>query len=199
MTNQYVLPPISSDTQPVIRQSIGFTAVGLLVSGFLYCCIQVGIAQVTFPDQANGSMVLNKGQIVGSSLVAQKFQSAAYFHSRPSAIDYNPMSLGGSNMAVSNPALQHLIQERKTKFAESNGISPDDAPLEMITASGSGIDPDISPRSAQLQAQRIANARGIDKERILSLIQTHTQSKQFGVFGQARVNVLMLNLALDRL
>lgn len=199
MTTQYEMQPISTEAQPVLRQSIGFIAVGLLGSGLLYCLLQVGIAQTTFPHQANGSVITQNNQIVGSSLVAQNFQTAQYFHSRPSAINYDPMSVGGSNLAVSNPDLQVLIEERRMSFAQLNGISPSEVPLEMLAASGSGIDPDISPESAQLQAKRIAKTRHLTEQQVIDLINAQIEPKQFGVFGQARVNVLQLNLALDQL
>lgn len=197
MTHQ--IPPISSKTQPLLRQSIGLIAVGLLGSGLLYCILQVAIAQTIFPHQANGSVLTQHQQAIGSSLVAQNFQSSRYFHARPSAIDYDPMALGGSNLALSNPQLQQLIAQRRAVFAQFNDISPEDVPLEMLTTSGSGIDPDISMESAQLQLKRIAKSRGITEQQVATLLRTHLQTKQFGLFGQERINVLQLNLALDQL
>ncbi|MDM1020395.1 potassium-transporting ATPase subunit KdpC [Acinetobacter sp. VNK23] len=199
MNMQQQLAAISNEKQPVLRQSIGLVAIGFLICGVLYCAVNVSIAQIIFPAQANGSLIEHQGKMVGSALVAQSFTGSQYFHPRPSVVDYNPQSVGGSNLAVSNPDLQQQIAERRTEFAHENGIHPQDVPNEMLTASGSGIDPDISPQSALLQLKRVAQQRQLTEKQVENVIKQHIQPKQFGLFGQERVNVLQLNLALDQL
>ncbi|MCY6410748.1 potassium-transporting ATPase subunit KdpC [Acinetobacter sp. VNH17] len=199
MNMQQQLAAISNEKQPVLRQSIGLVMVGFMLGGVLYCAVNVSIAQIIFPEQANGSLIEHQGKMVGSALVAQPFTGQQYFHPRPSAVSYNPQSVGGSNLAVSNPDLQQQITERRTEFAHENGINPQDVPNEMLTASGSGIDPDISPQSALLQLKRVAQHRQLTEQQVENVVKQHIQPKQFGLFGQERVNVLQLNLALDQL
>jgi K+-transporting ATPase ATPase C chain len=159
----------------------------------------VALAQWLFPQQANGSVLKQQGQIVGSRLVGQPFVSARYFHSRPSASNYNVDAMAGSNLAMANPELQQLIQTRAAQFAQKNQITKQQVPDDMITASGSGIDPHISPESALLQLKRVAAQRQLPEPQLRQLVQQHIQPAQFGLYGQARVNVLELNLALDQL
>ncbi|WHP05897.1 MULTISPECIES: potassium-transporting ATPase subunit KdpC [Acinetobacter] len=199
MNMQQQLAAISNEKQPVLRQSIGLVTVGFILCGVLYCAVNVSIAQIIFPAQANGSLIEHQGKMMGSALVAQPFTGQQYFHPRPSAVDYNPPSVGGSNLAVSNPDLQQQIAERRAKFAHENAINPQDVSNEMLTASGSGIDPDISPQSALLQLKRVAQHRQLTEQQVENVIKQHIQPKQFGLFGQERVNVLQLNLALDQL
>lgn len=199
MNMQQQLEAISNEKQPVLRQGIGLVTVGFMLCGVLYCAVNVSIAQIIFPEQANGSLIEHQGKMVGSALVAQSFTGSQYFHPRPSVVDYNPQSVGGSNLAVSNPDLQQQIAERRAKFAQENGINPKDVPNEMLTASGSGIDPDISPESALLQLKRVAQQRQLTEQQVENVVKQHIQPKQYGLFGQERVNVLQLNLALDQL
>ena len=199
MNMQQQLAAISNEKQPVLRQSIGLVTVGFILCGVLYCAVNVSIAQIIFPEQANGSLIEHQGKMVGSALVAQAFTGQQYFHPRPSAVSYNPQSVGGSNLAVSNPDLQQQIAERRREFAHENGIHPQDVPNEMLTASGSGIDPDISPESALLQLKRVAQHRQLTEQQVENVVKQHIQPKQYGLFGQERVNVLQLNLALDQL
>ena len=191
--------PLSTDTHAILRPSLGLIAIGFLVAGVLYCSSSVLFAQFLFPKQANGSLIELNGKIVGSSLVGQNFVRADYFHARPSAVNYNVDAMSGSNMAVSNPDLQKKMQERKQAFAQQNQIAEQQVPSDMLTASASGIDPDISPQAALLQVKRIAQQRHLPEQQLEKLLQQHIQSAQFGVYGSSRVNVLELNLALDRL
>lgn len=191
--------PLSTEAQSMLRPGMGLVLVGFLMAGLLYTTASVSIAQLIFPTQANGGLIELNGTIVGSSLVGQPFSSEQYFHGRPSAVSYNVDAMAGSNLAISNPELQKQINERTVQFAHRHHISEQQVPNEMITASGSGIDPDISPESALLQVKRVAGQRHLAEQQLRDLVQQQIQPAQFGVYGQARVNVLQLNLALDQL
>lgn len=191
--------PLSTEAQSMLRPGMGLVLVGFLMAGLLYTTASVSIAQLIFPTQANGSLIELNGTIVGSRLVGQPFSSEQYFHGRPSAVSYNVAAMAGSNLAISNPELQKQISERTVQFAHRHHISEQQVPNEMITASGSGIDPDISPESALLQVKRVAGQRHLAEQQLRDLVQQQIQPAQFGVYGQARVNVLQLNLALDQL
>lgn len=180
------------------RASIGLVVVGFVLSGALYSTASVSVAQLIFPEQANGSLIERDGKIIGSSLVGQQIKSAAYFQSRPSASNYSVDGMSGSNLAVSNPQLQKQIRERSIAFVQSNQIGGAQVPDDMITASGSGIDPDISPEAAQLQIKRVAQQRRLGEQEVRQLVMQYTQTPQFGLYGKPRVNVLKLNLALDQ-
>ncbi|WEV48350.1 potassium-transporting ATPase subunit KdpC [Acinetobacter sp. ESL0695] len=190
---------ISEEKQPVIRQSIGLMVLGFIGTGLIYCVLQTNIAQLIFPFQANGSVIQQQSKAVGSLLVAQNFHNPRYFQARPSAINYDPMAMGGSNLAISNPDLLKHISERRQQFAKFNDADLQSVPLDMLTASGSGIDPEISPESAALQISRVAKQRHIAIDEIQKLVNAYTYDKQFGFLGMPRVNVLQLNLALDAL
>ncbi|ENU24935.1 K+-transporting ATPase, C subunit [Acinetobacter proteolyticus] len=191
--------PLSNPVHSILRPSFGLILVGLLVAGVLYSAVSVSIAQLIFPKQANGSLIELDGRIVGSSLVGQNFVGGQYFHGRPSAVSYSVDGMAGSNLAVSNPDLQKQIKERTVQFAQDNHILEQKVPNDMVTASGSGIDPDISPESALLQVKRVAELRHLAEQQVRDLVQQQIQPAQFGLYGQARVNVLQLNLALDQL
>ncbi|ENX63110.1 MULTISPECIES: potassium-transporting ATPase subunit KdpC [Acinetobacter] len=191
--------PLSNPVHVILRPSLGLILVGFLVAGVLYSAVSVSIAQLIFPKQANGSLIQLDGRIVGSSLVGQHFVGEQYFHGRPSAVSYSVDGMAGSNLAVSNPDLQKQIKERTVQFAQHNHISEQHVPNDMVTASGSGIDPDISPESALLQVKRVAEQRHLAEQQLRDLVQQQIQPAQFGLYGQARVNVLQLNLALDQL
>ena len=191
--------PLSSETQSLLRPSIGLILVGFLIAGVLYSTASVSIAQLIFPKQANGSLIELDGNVVGSSLVGQNFVSEQYFQGRPSAVSYSVDGMAGSNLAISNPDLQKQIKERTAQFAQNNQMTEKQVPNEMVTASGSGIDPDISPESALLQVKRVAQQRHLPEQQVRDLVQQQIQPAQFGIYGQARVNVLQLNLALDQL
>ncbi|PKF36211.1 potassium-transporting ATPase subunit KdpC [Acinetobacter proteolyticus] len=191
--------PLSNPVHSILRPSLGLILVGFLVAGVLYSAVSVSIAQLIFPQQANGSLIELDGRIVGSSLVGQHFVGEQYFHGRPSALSYNVDGMAGSNLAVSNPDLQKQIKERTVQFAHNNHISEQQVPNDIVTASGSGIDPDISPESALLQVKRVAQQRHLSEQQLRDLVQQLIQPAQLGLYGQARVNVLQLNLALDQL
>ena len=152
-----------------------------------------------FPHQANGSLIVEKDRVVGSSLVAQPFVQAQYFQSRPSASNYDPMAMAGSNMARTNPALHQAVDERLNQIAAQEQIEKSKIPADLVTASGSGIDPEISVQSALIQVKRVAQARQISEQDVLKLVQQHTVQPTLGILGAERVNVLELNLALDHI
>jgi K+-transporting ATPase ATPase C chain len=156
------------------------------------------IARVAFPAQAEGSLIRRAdGTVVGSRLIAQKFTRAEYFQPRPSAVDYNAASTGGSNFGPSNPDHLKAVRERLDAVTRQEGVTPRQVPAEMVTTSGGGLDPDIPPNAAALQAPRVAAARGVRIGRIQELVRQHTEPPAFGFIGRPRVNVLELNLALD--
>lgn len=171
-----------------------------VLTGVIYPLAITGVAQLVFPALANGSLVIIDGKPVGSELIGQPFDDPKYFWSRPSATGpypYNAGSSSGSNLAVTNPAQLHAIQSRVAKLRES-GVPADQAiPIDLVTASGSGLDPHISVAAAQLQAPRVARVRGLDQTTVADLVKAATEGRQFGILGEPRVNVLLLNLALD--
>lgn len=181
------------------RAALAFAFVVLLGMGLLYSLAGTALGRGLFPRQATGSIVMRDGKAVGSSLVAQPFADARYFQPRPSAAGYNPMSASGSNQARTNPDLRKRIAETTAAVAARDGIAAQDVPGELVTQSGGGLDPDISPAGAQVQIARVAQARNLDPKRVAELVATHTEAPQFGFLGQPRVNVLELNLALDAL
>ncbi len=189
---------IDSSMAELVRGSLGLTVVALGLCGFIYSSVATGLGQAIFPDQANGSMIIENNQIVGSRLVAQPFIQAQYFHPRPSAANYDPMTMSGSNMARTNPELNKIINQRLNKISAQEQIDPSKIPADLVTASGSGIDPEISVASAMIQVKRVAQARHLTDQDVVKLVQEHTVQPTFGILGQARVNVLELNLALDR-
>jgi K+-transporting ATPase ATPase C chain len=183
----------------VWKTSILFTLITALIFGLGYPLVMTGLAKVFFPHQAAGSLHLQNGQIIGSELLAQSFTSDKYFHPRPSAAGngYDATASGGTNLAQSNKALVTRIQGDIDKLAAQNGGKP--VPIDMVTTSASGLDPDITPDNAEYQVARVAKARGIDPDRLRKLIADHTTQRQLGFLGEPRVNVLELNLALDQL
>ena len=185
----------------VWKTSIRFTIVTTVLLGLGYPLFVTGIAAVIFPHQANGSLIqLKDGTVVGSSLLAQSFTSDKYFHPRPSAAGngYDAQSSGGSNLAQSNKALVDRMQASIDKLAAENPGKP--VPIDLVTTSGSGLDPDITPDAADFQVPRVAKGRpGISEDRIRQLVAQHTTPRQLGILGEPRVNVLELNLDLDNL
>lgn len=173
-----------------ILQSLRILLVLTVLTGVAYPLVVTAIAHVAFPDAATGSLVRKDDEIVGSALLAQKTESPKYFWPRPSAGDFATVASGASNKGPTSADLVKSIADRRGKFGK-------DAPDEMLTASGSGLDPHISPASAKQQAPRIASERKLPLDRIESLVEQHTERPQFGIFGETRVNVLALNLALD--
>lgn len=170
----------------------------LVLCGLLYTWIATFLGGLLFPSQAMGSLIERDGIVIGSSLVAQPFESTHYFYSRPSAAGFDPTATGGSNLAPSNPALRDRVREDSVRIQALEGVSPDAIPVDLVSASGGGLDPHITPAAAQLQAPRIANARAMPVTEILAAIKNATEGPQWGLFGQPRVNVLLLNLALDQ-
>jgi K+-transporting ATPase ATPase C chain len=181
-----------------LKQGILFTLAAIVLIGGLYHVLLWGVGRAVFPAQAEGSLIRRSdGTIVGSRLVAQKFTRPEYFHPRPSAVDYNAASTGGSNFGPSNPDHLKVVQERLDGLRSEEKVAANRIPSEMITASGAGLDPHIPPSAADLQVARVASARGVAADRIRDLIRTHTAAPALGFLGRARVNVLELNLALD--
>jgi potassium-transporting ATPase KdpC subunit len=181
-----------------IKRGVLFTVITLLLFGVAYHVVFWAIGRVAFPAQAEGSLIRRAdGTVVGSHLIAQKFSRAEYFQPRPSAVDYNAASTGGSNYGPSNPDHLKAVHERLDAITKQERASPDQVPSEMVTTSGGGLDPHIPPNAAELQAARIASARGVPVDRVRDLIRQHTEPPTFGFLGRARVNVLEINLALD--
>ncbi len=177
--------------------AIRFSIITILVVGLSYPIVATLIGGLLFPHQANGSLIMRNGKAVGSSLVAQSFVGDRYFQSRPSAANYDPRALAGSNLASTNPALRERMLESSKAIAARENIAVNTIPVDMVTASGSGIDPHISPESARVQSARVAKARVLTAAQVQAAIDANTEMPIFGVLGQARVNVLQLNLALD--
>ncbi len=177
--------------------ALRFAIVSIVLCGLVFPLATAGVGQVLFPAQAGGSLITRDGVVVGSSLVAQPFADARYFQPRPSAAGYDPRALAGSNWAPSNPALRERIAASSAAVTQREGVAASAIPGDLVTASGSGIDPHISPDAARLQVARVALARGLSAAQVQQLVAAGTLGATFGVLGQARVNVLELNLALD--
>ncbi len=182
-----------------VRMTIALT----VLTGVIYPIAMVGLAHLLFPVQAEGSLILKDGSPVGSGLIGQNFASPRYFHGRPSAAGdkgYDASNSGGSNLGPTNKVLVESVRTRLSTLVEQNpGVLASQVPVDMVTASGSGLDPDISPDGADLQVARIAKARGLSEDAVRRLVSEHAESRQLGLLGEPRVNVLELNLALDAL
>jgi len=183
----------------VWKTSIRFTLITTVLLGLGYPLLVTGIAGVVFPHKAAGSLILKDGNVIGSALLAQSFTSDRYFHPRPSAAGngYDATASGGSNLAQSSKTLVDRIQGSIDKLAAENPGKP--VPIDLVTTSGSGLDPDITPDAAYFQAPRVAKARNLSEAQVQKLIEQHITARQFGVLGEPRVNVLELNLDLDKL
>lgn len=184
--------------RPAIAAFILFT----LLTGVVYPLLATGIAQAIFPRQANGSLIVQEDRILGSALIGQSFDDPRYFWGRPSATSsfaYNAAASSGSNLGPTNPNLPELVQARIAALKAADPANTSAIPVDLITASGSGLDPDISVAAADYQARRVAKARGKDEETVRALVEQYTQPRQFGFLGEPRINVLVLNLALDGL
>lgn len=183
--------------------SIKMTIVLTVLLGLIYPLTMSGLATVLFPHQAQGSLVLRDGKVVGSELIGQTFASPVYFHGRPSAAGdkgYDASNSSGSNLGPTNKTLISTVQQRVKDTVEANpGTSAAQVPIDLVTTSGSGLDPEISPAAADFQVARVAKARGIGEEEVRLLISQNTRGRYLGLLGEPGVNVLMLNLALDRL
>ncbi len=175
------------------------TLVTTVLFGLLFPLVITGLAQVVFPRQANGELLTRNGHVVGSRLIGQSFASAGYFHSRPSVAGtgYDAGNSSGSNLGPTNQALIARVQQDADRLQAENPSSP--IPMDLLTTSGSGLDPHISPEAAEFQVTRIARERRLNEDVIREAIRQHTESRQFGFLGEPRVNVLELNLTLDEI
>lgn len=184
----------------IFRPALVLFAALTLVCGVLYPLLVTGVAQLAFPKQANGSLVEQDGQVIGSRLIGQQFTAPGYFWGRPSATGPMPNNgggSGGSNQGPLNPALHEAVKARVAALREVDPGNSAPVPGDLVSASGSGLDPEISLAAAHYQVARVARARGLPAARVDALVEQHAQGKVFGLFGEPRVNVLTLNLALD--
>ena len=192
---------MSASSRRVLRQtwaSVRMVLVLTVLLGVAYPLAVTGLAQVAFPGRANGSLVERGGRVVGSSLVGQSFgRDPRYFQSRPSASGYDPLASGASNLGPESPVLLRQVERRRASVARLDGTDPADVPPDAVTASGSGLDPHISPEYAAQQVARVARARGMDESEVRRLVAENTDGRALGFLGEPGVNVLMLNLALD--
>jgi K+-transporting ATPase ATPase C chain len=179
--------------RPAFIMLLAFT----VITGVIYPLAVTGIAQVIFPRQANGSIIVVDGKAVGSELIGQQFDDPKYFWGRPSATNYNAAASSGSNYGPMNPALMDMVQARMDALKAAEPSNPLPIPVDLVTASGSGLDSHISVAAALYQVNRVASARGWGEAEVKSLVEKCTEGRQFGFLGEPRVNVLKLNLALD--
>lgn len=183
-----------------LRSSVLAVAVLGIIVGGVYPFVCWGLAQALFPGRANGSLVTQNGRVVGSRLIGQPFRTPAYFHPRPSAAGdgYDAGRSGATNFGPLSKLLVEAVRARVAAYREENGLAADAAvPADAVTASGSGLDPHISPENARIQARRVARARGLSEAEVLRRIEAFTERRTLGVLGEPRVNVLLLNLSLD--
>lgn len=180
-------------------QALRGALVLMLLCGVLYPLVTVTIGAALFPGQSTGSLIERDGRVIGSALVGQPFHAPGYFHGRPSAAGYDPFAVSGSNLAPSNPTLRERAMASASALSAANGVEPRAIPVDLIAASGSGIDPHISPEAAEIQIDRVAAARGLSRAAVAALAAARVERPVLGVLGQPRVNVLQLNLALDAL
>jgi K+-transporting ATPase ATPase C chain len=181
--------------------AIKLSVITLVVLGLLYPLAMTGLAQIAFHDKANGSLIQQNGQVVGSKYIGQQFAGPQYFHPRPSAAGdgYDPLSSGASNLGPTNVTLIERIRaDVANVLAENPGLQMGKIPVDMVTSSASGLDPDITPANAEAQASRVATARNMNVDEVMRLVRENTAGRDLGFLGEKRVNVLELNLALDR-
>jgi len=186
---------MTSQLRPAFFMLLIFT----VLTGVIYPLAVTGIAQVLFPSQANGSLITVNGKAVGSELIGQQFDEPKYFWGRLSAAGYNAAASSGSNYGPMNPDLLKTVQARIDALKAADPTNTLPIPVDLVTASGSGLDPHISVAAALYQVGRVASARGLSEAEVQSLMEQYTEGRQFGIFGEPRVNALKLNLALDRL
>jgi K+-transporting ATPase ATPase C chain len=193
-------PTEPDDKSPVLRPALVLFAVLSLVTGLLYPLLVTGVAQEVFPHQANGSQIQRDGQTVGSELIGQPFSRPDHFWSRPSAtgpMAYNAAASSGSNLGPSHPALAEAVQARIAALRAADPGNTAPVPVDLVTTSASGLDPHISLATARYQVARVARVRGLSPDQVNALVDQHTEGAWLGFMGEARVNVLALNLALD--
>jgi potassium-transporting ATPase KdpC subunit len=186
----------------LIRNAISMLLVMTVITGLVYPLVATGVAQVLFPHQANGSLIMRDGKPVGSELIGQNFDDPKYFWGRPSATTPQPdngTASNGSNQGPTNPALHDAVQQRIDALHKADPGNNAPVPGDLVMASGSGLDPEISPAAAQYQIARIAKARNLSTDQVQQLVAQYTLGRQLGLLGEPRVNVLQLNLALDKL
>ena len=184
----------------LLRQSFVLLLLMTVITGVLYPLAATGLAQLIFPQQASGSLIVRNGKPVGSVLIGQSFTDPKYFWGRPSATApnaYNAGASSGSNLGPTNPALTEAVKQRIAALRAADPGNQALVPVDLVTASGSGLDPEISPAAVQYQLARVARARGLSPARVQALVNACTRGRQFGLLGEPRVNVLQLNLALD--
>ena len=187
-------------TRNLLRPAVVLTLLLCVVTGVIYPGVVTGLAQLLFPWQANGSLIEVGGRVVGSALIGQRFSRPEYFHPRPSAAGsgYDATASGGTNKGPTDRKLADtLIAGNVAQVVKEDGAVRGRIPADMVTASASGLDPHISPANAELQVPRVARARGLSEDSVRTVLRSHTEGRQFGFFGEPRVNVLLLNLALD--
>jgi K+-transporting ATPase ATPase C chain len=185
-----------------IRPAFTMLAVMTVLTGLAYPVVMTALAQWFFPHEANGSLIVRDGEVIGSELIGQYFDEPRYFWSRPSATSpfpYNAAASGGSNLGPTNPVLIEGIKVRVSALRAADPGNDAPVPVDLVTASGSGLDPHISPSAAQYQVKRVARARGLNENTVRALLDQYVEERQFGFLGERRVNVLKLNLALDAL
>ena len=182
-----------------LKSAILITFILTIITGILYPLAITGIAQTIFHKQANGSLIERDGKVIGSEIIGQNFTKPEYFHPRPSQNSYDAANSGGSNLGPTNPALADRLKKDAETFRKDNPDYTGPIPADAITASGSGLDPEISPANALAQAARVAKARGSSTDAMQSLVVVNTQQRNLGVLGEPRVNVLKLNMALDQI
>ena len=184
----------------LLRQAFLIFLALTVVTGIAYPLVITGLAQIIFPHQANGSLIERDGKVIGSELIGQQFDDSRYFWSRPSAISpaYTGGASTGSNYGPTNPAQLDAVRSRAHALKKSHPDQTGPVPVDLVTASGSGLDPHISPAAAEYQVARVAKAREIDPQKVRELVAQNTEGRTLGVLGEPRVNVLLLNLELDR-
>ena len=185
----------------LVRNAVSMLLVMTVITGIAYPLLATGVAQLLFPHQANGSLIDRNGKPIGSELIGQYFDDPKYFWGRPSATvptPYNGAASNGSNLGPSNPALRDAVQQRIDALRKADPGNTAPVPVDLVTASASGLDPEISPAAAQYQVARVAHMRHMRVEQVQALVAEFTRGRQLGVLGEPRVNVLQLNLALDK-
>lgn len=186
----------------LLRQSVLMFLVLTVLTGVAYPLLVTGVAQIAFPRQANGSLLERDGKVVGSELIGQWFDDPKYFSGRPSATGPTPYNAGastGSNYGPTNPAQLDLVRQRVASQKQVNPVQSGGIPIDLVTASASGLDPQISPAAAEYQIARVAQARGLSVDEVRTQVRAHTEGRTFGLLGEPRVSVLQLNLSLDEL